>query len=273
MTSKRRQSNPSTSGARPRRARAAFASALLAGVAVLAMPAPPAGALTNNEKFTTAVYDDFLLREPTASELTWWSAYLQSGTRGSMLTSILNDTEFENLWVLGASLYYLGTTDSTFGTVVSNLNTSGNFVASEVALIAGTTYFDDNGGTNESFVEAVYLHTLLRPALSSDVTYWAGRLNAATATRPFVAASILRSSESATARVAGTPGQNPCLATSLESQGSLAAGSYCIVLDRLADSGGLTYWSQQLTGSGQLPTLWISLASSAEYYTNAQTRF
>lgn len=251
--------------------------ALLIGVATLSaamvMHVRPAAALTNNEKFVWAVYEDFLLREPEVDEVTWWSAYLSSHSRSSMVASVLDLEQFKGSWVIGASIYYLGEIDPNALAISDALETSDDFVASEVALLAGSTYFANKGGTNTSFVENLYYDALLRAVDAPSLSYWVGRLDAATATRASVASSIIRSTESAQRRVGGASGMTTCTTTTLSDATALAAGSYCIVLDRMADSGGISYWSGQLAASDQLPSLWASLAGSTEYYNNALARF
>jgi hypothetical protein len=241
---------------------------------VVGLGAEPASALTPNENFIVAVHEDFLQRGPSYNELTWWSAYIGGGgTRASMVANVLDSSEFKQLWLTGVRQYYLGEVDfedPQFATDLSNLVSTDDFVASEVAVLASTRYFNYSGGTNTAYVESLYQHVLLRPSDSGGLTYWVGRLNAATATRASVAAHFIRTTEGATRRVAGASGATSCATTVLVDEASLAAGSYCLILDRMADSGGTTYWVGQLTGTNQLPSLWASLAGSTEYFNNAQ---
>jgi hypothetical protein len=243
---------------------------------VVAVSTAPASALTSNQKFILAVHQDFLLRGVSSDEMTWWTAYLAGGgTRSAMLASLFDDDHFKGLWVFGASLYYLDddTDDDTFLDVVDDLIASDDFTAAEVAVIAGPRYYANHGGTNSDYVQGVYEDVLLRTPSSGDLSYWSGRLDAGTSTRSSLANYFIRTSEGAMKRVAGVPGMTSCTATTLETSGSLTAGSYCIVLDRLADSTGATYWAGQLAGSGQLPTHWRALAATSEYLALAQTRF
>lgn len=236
--------------------------------------APPAAALTGNEKFTMAVYEDFLLRAPTSSELGWWSGFLNGGgTRTAMAANVLGDDEFKTIWVLGASQYYLGGTNSQLGTVTANLLSSGDFVASEVALLAGSTYYSQNGSSSSGYVTALYQDVLLRNGSSSEITYWVAQITSGTRTRAWVARYFIRSGESGDRRVGGTAGMTTCSSTVLTDTAAITAGTYCLVLDRLAGSGEISYWSGQLAGPAQLPSLWSSVAGSTEYYNNAQLRF
>lgn len=249
----------------------ALAGALLLAIA---LPTKPAGALTNDEKFITAVYEDFVLRPPTDDEYLWWTAYLAgSGSKTAMVQNVLELEEFEYYFVLGASNYYSDTNDAALDTVFSTLTSTEDFVAAEVALLAGSTFYSAHGSTNTGFVTALYDRVLLRTPDASGLAYWVGRLDAATATRAYVASVFVKGSESGARRVGGMAGASSCSTVYLDATASLAAGSYCLVLDRMAFPSEASYWVGQLSGSNSLPTLWSGLAGSAEYYTLAQSRF
>jgi hypothetical protein len=247
--------------------------AAVLSVAVLSGAPPAAHATTPNEYFTARVYQDYMFRPPTADEYTWWNAYLVSGSRQTMVTSILEGDAFQYFWIAGVHSYYLGYFDSMHGDVapqVSALASSNDYVATEVSVLSSGRYFTSVGATNTLFVTELFRDVLLREPDPAGLSYWVGRLNAATSTRAQVATTLIRSSEGAARRVNGTAGQPSCSATVLADEVSLAAGSYCIVHDRLADSSGYNYWTGQLTGSGQLPGLWASLSGSTEYFNGAQ---
>lgn len=244
-------------------------------VALVAMlgPAQRADAVTADEYFIEAAHRDFLLRYPSAAEVTWWSAYIGSNSRTSMVQQLLGNSEFEQLWVVGVRYRYLGevdTSDPSFSTDLSNLGSTGNFVAAEVSVLASSSYFSLKGSTNTAFVEGIYQDVLLRPSDPGGLSYWVGQLNAATKTRAQVANSFVRTTEAANRRVGGPSGATTCSTTTLDDLASLTAGAYCLVLDRMASPGDITYWSGQLSGTDQLPSLWASMAGSTEYYTNAQ---
>jgi hypothetical protein len=235
----------------------------------------PASALTQNEKLVHAVYDDFLLREPTQAELAWWAAYVGGYGRSAFLNLLFDDDEFLELWLVGVRYYYLGTVDlgGTFATDLTALQTTDDFVESEVSVLAGSAYFANSGSTNTGFVQALYQSVLFRAADTGGLTYWVGRLNTGTSTRTTVARHFIRTTEAANKRVGGVSGPTTCPATTLTEIGDLSVGSYCIVLDRMASSGDVTYWGAFLGGTGQLPSLWTQLAASTEYFNNAQTRY
>lgn len=231
-------------------------------------------AATPDQKFVEAVYLDFLLRGPEAHELAWWSAYLTSGSRTTMVQSLLTDVEFEHLWIVGVRYRYLGEVvaeDPQYEVDLSDLAQSGDFVASEVSVLAGPRYFELNGSTSASFVESIYEDVLLRPSDAQGLDYWVDRLDGATATRATVAQAFIRSVEAANRRVGGPAGATACASTVLTDVEALEAGAFCLVLDRMASGPDGTYWSGQLAATAQLPTFWASLAGSSEYFANAQS--
>lgn len=235
--------------------------------------AQPSAALTANEKFVIAFYDDFLLRGPSGDEMNWWTTYLASGSRSAMATSLLNSDEFKGLWIMGVRSRYLDYVDAenpAFASDFSALQSSGDFVASEVAVLASAEYFSLHGSTNSDFVAALYEDVFLRAADPSGLAFWTARLDNATWTRSQVALAQIRTTEAANRRVDGTASATACASTTLLDEDSLASGSFCIVLDRLADPSGYSYWSGQLAGSAQLPALWVGLSSSTEHFNQAQ---
>lgn len=250
---------------------------LLAATLALAIlgsgAARPAGA-TATDNFIISVYDDFLLDTPTDAELTWWTAVLGSNSRTSMVDSILDSRDFKVMWLLGVRHYYIGAasvSDSTFSSDLTALEANDDFVTSEVSVLAGTEFFSVSGGTNGGYIDALYQKVLLREPTATDRAYWVGQLDTAARTRSNVARYFIRTQESARRRVGGPSAATSCATTVLDDEASLASGSYCIVLDRMADSGGLSYWASHLTASSsQLPQLWASLAGSTEYFNNAQ---
>jgi hypothetical protein len=190
-----------------------------------------------------------------------------------MMTSLFSGSEFESAWVASVRLRYLGFYDATDPDVASEtsaLDSSGNYASTEATVISSTQYFEAAGATNTGYVTEVFRHVLRREPDPSGLSYWVGRLNAGTSTRSQVASTIIRSNESAGLRVAGLSSMTSCVDTELLDAESLDSGSFCIVLDRMADPSGKTYWTGQLAGTGQLPTLWANNAASNEYFNLAQ---
>lgn len=84
-----------------------------------------------------------------------------------------------------------------------------------------------------------------------------------------MASYFIRTSEAAGLRV-GSASIPSCSSTAFATSADLDAGSYCLILDRVADAPGRTFWIGQLTGTAQLPAMWASFAGSVEYFNNAQ---
>lgn len=224
-------------------------------------------ALTANEKFVTQVYQDFLLRDPSSAELAWGAAALGSQTRSAYVGSVLYAAPFRELWINYSYTRYGGRlpTSTEMSTASSALQTSGDYLAVELDLLASTDYFNRADATNGGYVDALYENLLWREADASSYDFWVNELDTAARTRRQVASWIIRSTESAGIRVAGIPGEAACLTIILGQVDDLSSESYCLILDRMADSSGATYWAGQLAATAQLPSLWISLASSTEY--------
>jgi hypothetical protein len=219
------------------------------------------------------VYDDFLFSDPTDDQIHLWDAYLTNGaSRTSMVSAILNSQEFRFFWTIGVYDHYLGSADLSDPEVAaanSALNASGNYLATEISVLSSASYFSLHGGTNAGWVAGIFQDALQRSPDATGAAYWTQRLDAGSS-RSSAATTILRSTESAKRRVSGTAGATSCASIQLTDDAALSSGSYCIVLDRLADPSGASYWSSQLAGSDQLPSLWAALAGSSEYFNNAQ---
>src|SRR4051812_35372852 len=100
----------SPNGARVVARRLILLAALLTLASALPMTAaaPAVASTTSDGAFVTHVYRDFLFRDPTADELTWWTTAMASGTsRLSVASGVLHGDEFANFWVIGVSLLYL----------------------------------------------------------------------------------------------------------------------------------------------------------------------
>lgn len=235
-------------------------------------PAPASATLAEQQNYVSRVYGDLLLREPDPVELATYAGALDAGTltRGDFLSDILDAPELHDIWVYGVYLAYLdrGPTDPEYAARVAALSTSGDFLATEVAVLTSSSYFTAQGGDNLGFVHGIYEHVLWRTPNATDAAYWKGRLDTGT-TRTYVATYFLRSNEAAQKRVKGTS-LTSCAAVDLDADGAVRSGSYCLLLDRPADTPGYDYWWPRLAAADQLPSLWRSLAASAEYFAQAQ---
>lgn len=188
------------------------------------------------------------------------------------VTSVLQTDEFRYNWVAFVNNMYLGYVDASSGAVVSQfgaLQSSNDHLATEVSVLGGADYYAATGSTADGFVLNLYNDVLRRTPSSSEPSYWAGQITSGTRTRSWVANYFIRTSEAAGHRV-GSATASSCVTTTFVDTSSAQAGSYCIILDRVADTSGRSYWIGQLTGTAQLPVLWAALAGSVEYFNNAQ---
>ncbi len=231
------------------------------------MGSPPASALTPNEKFVTHVFEDFLRRQPASNEVLFWTTFLGGGgSRVAVLDSVMGTTEFRTNWVHGVYFQYLRrtATSSELSSALSALS-GGNYLGTEVTALASTEFFVARDSDNVVFVEALYPLLLDREADAGGLSYWVGRLNNGES-RSTIVGAFARTSDAAGRRVRGIGVGVTCPSTTVTSPADIDAGSYCLVLKRPADASGASYWTGILTGTGQLPALWRSLASSTEYF-------
>lgn len=236
----------------------------------------PAHGITANESYVIAVYNDLVGYEPPIAEIGGTVESLDQGTlsRSSFVSNIMASSQFRDGYVDSVFNLYLDRdpTLPELSAARSALASANDYVESELIALSSSTYSSGSAGSDNGFVEALYRDLLRRTPSSTDSAYWVGQL-AGGSSRRTVARNILRSSESSRRRVAGAPGASNCLSTELSTEQDLAAGSYCLFLDRRADPSGADYWTSVLSGSGQLPTIWKSFLVSSEFYGKAAVRF
>lgn len=230
-----------------------LAGMLLVTGTVVVRPSP-AEAVSPSEAFTMAAHEDFIGRLPTTGEKSHWSLALAGGaSRADLLHELANSDEWLTHIVDRFYLDTLGRPADAegLGYWVGTLR-SGRFSVAEVAaqFYASPEYFlGIGGGTNASWIHDLYRKLLLRVPDAGGRTYWVttvvqkGRVN--------VASSFYQSLETRRVRV-----------TTL----------YDELLHRTPDQGGRDYWAEVILRSGDL-ALAVSLASSDEYYDQAQRRF
>lgn len=262
---------------RPHRPSRLAVLGLLVFTSVALLPGLGGGSVAHatdpNENYIDRVYNDFLGRDPDDTEVASGESYLGTHTDAQLVTTVFQGREFENAWIYLTHFKYVGAgpTSTQFGSEYSALNSTHDYLQTELTVLSGADYYSAAGGTNGGFVSKIYTDILYRTADPSGLSYWTNILNTAAHTRSYVAQYFIRSTEGSGVRVAGPSSMTTCTTTDLTDASSLQSGSYCLLLKRMADSSGKTYWTGQLSGTAQLPTLWDSLASSSEYYTLAQS--
>lgn len=251
--------------ARPQRWQRVLAATVATVLVCTLLTAQPSSAATQDERFIARVFSG----SPTSAELLWFSTILANGsTRSAVVADIVQLGGFNMLMGVGMYRLYLDRdpSSSELSSAVSTVS-SGNYFGLETSLASGSEYFALAGSSNGGFVQKLFADVLRRPADPGGLTYWTGELNSASRTRLQVASAIIRSSESASLRVAGPTSATACSRTTLSAVNHLFVGAYCLILDRVADSSGKAYWSSQLQANGNnLKSLFVSLTSSFEYY-------
>jgi hypothetical protein len=123
--------------------------------------------LTPNQKWVSQFYLDLLHRPADPSGLMNWSTLLDQGvSRTQIALDIEASQEYLTDVVEGVYNTYLHRTADSFGlNAFVNYLAGGGTVEGLQAIIAGSAeFFQDAGGTNDSFVQLLYRDALGRPA-------------------------------------------------------------------------------------------------------------
>lgn len=250
-------------------------SLILVAVAMFLALVPgqaPAGALTQNERWVNRVYNEFLYRNPSAGELAWQTALLSGGTsRSSIVNGLLTSNDFGA--IMGVAIYGHFVSRTPTGPEASAVTTSitaGDYDDALLDVMSSATYYSHSGSTSTGFVTSIYTDLLDRSPDAPGLAYWTNQLDTAAKTRRQVASTFLHGSESVGLQVRGRTSATSCATTTLTALSDLFNGAYCILLDRMADSTGATFWIGQLQSStDHVLTLMVSFTSSSEYYNNS----
>jgi hypothetical protein len=114
------------------------------------------------------------------------------------------------------------------------------------SLYGSNEYFSSHGGTNPSYIDALYNGILKRPSDASGRSYWIGELNRGVP-RENLARSLFLSFESNARRVDQT---------------------YADLLGRTPDVAGRNYWANQLVTLDDI-VLASLLTASDEFFSKA----
>lgn len=199
--------------------------------------------------YVDAVHQLFLGRSATGTESQQWCRPVRDGKRISLTQALSVSDEWAGVQI--AELYekILGRTGDAEGRAYWLEQVRRGLRIEDIAaqFYGSQEYFGANGGSNRSYVEALYLDLLGRAADAEGRDHWASALDARRITRQRVAADFYASIESRTDRVDALFEQ---------------------VIGRSPDADGRYYWTRQLLSLGDV-TLAAWLAASEEYYRNA----
>jgi len=207
---------------------------------------PTGGNLDQN--FVTQLYIDLLRRQPDAMGLQAFTSALDQGTsRSQVVNAILLSPEYLALEVQDQYEHFLQRPVDPAGlsAFTALLAAGGTVEQVVVALVSSAEYFQNRGGgTNQGFLNALYLDTLGRPVDATGEAVWLQDLQQGIS-RAQVAAAILGSQE--------------------YQQRSIGS-YYQQYLQRNADQGGLNSWVNMLQQGASDNVVISGLLTSQEYY-------
>lgn len=214
--------------------------------AVIAASTTPPG-LSPDQQFVSKLYSDLLGRPADAAGLDYWSGRLAAGLSRSQLALDLEDTaEYRQGQVDSLFQHYLHRgADPAALQNMSALLAAGTSDEALAAAIAGSDeYFKLQGGTNDGFLNALFLDALGRPidpgaktALEQALAQGASRLQ--------IAQLALGSHEY---------------------HALVVENIYAELLNRSADSAGDSYWADALDRGLTDEQLLASIVESKEYF-------
>jgi hypothetical protein len=119
---------------------------------------------THSQRFVAQAFQDLLHRPPTPAGLSHWSTLIDQGfvSRGQLISIIERSPEFRKIEITQAFQSIVGRDPlaksvALFTSALNNGLTLGSLGSLEASLYASQEYFTKNGGTNSSFLSALFL--------------------------------------------------------------------------------------------------------------------
>lgn len=182
--------------------------------------------------YVKAVYQDVLGRQPDEGGLNYWTAQIDSGAPRQPLIHLIDHSEeyFETI-INPAYAQFLGRQPDSGGLAywVSRMQQGLTDEQLEAGFIGSPEYYQHSGGTDKSWVDAMYTNLLGRLPDPGGEAYWVNQL-AHGASREAVSYGFAASTEREKQRI---------------------GADYQKYLGRQADPGGLAYWLDQFVNHGQ----------------------
>ncbi|MEF2975712.1 DUF4214 domain-containing protein [Subtercola sp. YIM 133946] len=223
--------------------------------------------------FITALYNDFLSRNPSSDDIAWWGHNLATGSpRGAVAAGFVDSDEYR-LIRIDAAYRDILTREAEPGGRASWLNGMkiGLLTTDDIerSLYASDEFYNDNGGNEFGWINGLYEHILGRGASMDEVGYWLNQGNAYALAqsdwihqppgvdiplvfpRLWIVNNIMNSTEGARSRV---------------------SAMYQHYLGRVPDAGGLALWANYDLAVGDSATR-SGLTGSDEYFALASQRF
>lgn len=137
--------------------------------------------------FISLLYSDFLDREPSTSDVANWGDAIARGfPRGSVSSGFVNSDEYRLIRIDSAYRYILGR-DAEPGGRASWLNGMkvGTLQTDDIerSLYGSEEFYNQQGGTAQAYVQALYDRILSRAATRNEYPGWAASLTSGSITR------------------------------------------------------------------------------------------
>jgi hypothetical protein len=153
---------------------------------------------TQNQRFVTQVYRDLLGRDPDPGGLMFFTSKLDmnQATRTQVVTAIQTGEEARRHQVEMLFQKFLGRAADATGLDLSVkfLSSGGSFFTLEATIVGSPEYLQRAGGTNDTFLTAVYRDVLGRGVDATGQSLGSQALNSGTS-RTALAATVLTSPE------------------------------------------------------------------------------
>ncbi|HVX09559.1 MAG TPA: DUF4214 domain-containing protein [Pirellulales bacterium] len=147
---------------------------------LLPIPNPNAG--TPDEYYVAQVYQDLLRRPVDGQGLLYWSALLDEGVpRVAVANSLVTSSEYlTNFVIEPAYEKYLGRAPDQAGLQywIGQMQHGLSDTGLVAALASSAEFYANSGGTNASYVQALYQNVLGRSPDFAGQAYWVSQLNA-----------------------------------------------------------------------------------------------
>ncbi|HVC99240.1 MAG TPA: DUF4214 domain-containing protein [Pirellulales bacterium] len=199
------------------------------------------------ENFVAAVFYDLLNRAPDSGGLAYWTSQLGGGApRGEVAQQLTHSDEYFATIIDPAYQQFLGREPDASGLQfwTAQMRTGLTDERLEAGFIGSREFFDHSGGTNKSWVDAMYQALLGRAADAQGEAYWVAQVDQG-ANRSDVAYGF---------------------AASLEREGQRVSNDYLTYLGRLPDATGLGFWVSQFAGGLTNEDLIAGFVASNEYF-------
>ncbi len=196
------------------------------------------------------VFELFLGRSATVGDRSDWLLAIQTGQREDLTTALALTDEWAGVMIDGFYQDALGRSADPEGKAhwLAQVAAGVRVEAVGAHFYGSPEYYARSGGTDESFVRALYRDLLGREAEPEGLVAWVQRLSSGEMTTGDVASGFY---------------------ASIESRKSRVSGLYQRILLREPDASGLEYWAEELLRTDDV-RLASQLAASGESFEIAQ---